>query len=233
MRLFRLFTVAGCVLMGASAALAADTWDFENADIGTLPRDWSSTKTGKGPGSVWKVTEDKSAPAGSKVLTQSSSEGPNPLFNLCVADKTSYKDLDLSVSFKALTGELDQGGGPVWRYKDANNYYVARMNPLEDNFRVYKVVAGKRSQLGSAEVTAPAAKWHTIRVVEKGDHIQCYLNGKLHLDVKDDTFTGAGKIGLWTKSDAVTEFDKLSVAAPVSRRRDRAARSSLLHPHLD
>jgi hypothetical protein len=192
----------------------ATRWIFEDATTGKIPAGWTAAKTGDGPGSVWRVIEDSSAPKGSKVLAQTSSDGPNPLFNLCVADETSYKDVDLSVSFKAVKGEKDQGGGPMWRYKDANNYYIARMNPLEDNFRVYKVVAGKRTQLGSAEVEAPAGKWHTIRIVHKENQIQCYLNGKLHLDVKDDTFRDAGKVGLWTKADAVTSFDDLSVAAP-------------------
>jgi hypothetical protein len=189
-------------------------WTFEDATSGKLPPGWTAAKTGEGPGSVWKVIEDSTAPKGSKVLAQTSSEGPKPLFNLCVADETRYLDVDLSVSFKAVNGETDQGGGLVWRYKDANNYYIARMNPLEDNFRLYKVVDGKRSQLGSAEVEAPAGKWHTIRIVQEGNHIQCYLNAKLHLDAKDDTFKDAGRIGLWTKADAVTSFDEVSVAAP-------------------
>lgn len=207
-------TVVACVLLAAATAVADETWTYEDAAAGKLPDGWSRAQTGKGEGSVWKVRQDESAPAGANVLTQTSSAGPNPLFNLCVAAKSSYKDVDLTVSFKALTGKIDQGGGPVWRYKDANNYYIARMNPLEDNFRVYKVVDGRRQQLGSSDVEAPAGKWHTIRVVQKGNQIQCYLNGKLHLDVKDDTFTDAGKIGLWTKADAVTSFDKLSVATP-------------------
>jgi hypothetical protein len=205
------------LLFTAVAAIDEPTstrWDFEDATAGKLPSGWTAAKTGEGPGSVWKVIEDSSAPRGPKVLAQTSPEGPNPLFNLCIADESGFTDLDLSVSFKAVMGETDQGGGPVWRYKDAKNYYIARMNPLEDNFRVYKVVAGKRSQLGSVEVEAAAGKWHTIRVVHKGNQIQCYLNGKLHLDVKDDTFKGAGKIGLWTKADAVTSFDELTVAAP-------------------
>ncbi len=193
---------------------AAKRWIFEDAKAGELPKGWTAAKTGTGPGSVWKVVEDSSAPKGPKVLAQTSSEGPIPLFNLCVADDTSYTDVDLSVSLKPREGDKDQGGGLVWRYKDADNYYVARVNPLEDNFRAYKVVAGKRAQLGSAEVEAAAGKWHTIRIVHKGDQIQCYLNGKLHLDAKDATFKDAGKIGLWTKADAVTSFDDLSVAAP-------------------
>ena len=213
MKPYHCLTVVACVFFSAAAAFADENekWTFEDAKVGALPEGWSSAKTGKGEGSVWKVRKDKSAPAGANVLTQTSSAGPNPLFNLCVADKSNYKDVNLTVSFKALTGKIDQGGGPVWRYKDANNYYIARMNPLEDNFRVYKVVDGRRRQLDSSNVKASAGKWHTIRIVHKGNQIQCYLNGKLHLGVKDDTFTDAGKIGLWTKADAVTSFDKLSV----------------------
>jgi hypothetical protein len=203
--------IVGVPLCGSHAA-ADETWSFEDPEEGKLPPSWSAAKTGKGPGSVWKIITDESAPAGPKVLAQTSSEGPTPLFNICVADKTSYTDVDLSVSFKAVSGKRDQGGGLVWRYRDANNYYVARVNPLEENFRVYKVVAGKRAQLGTADVDAPAGNWHTLRVVHKGDHIQCHLNGKLHLDVKDGTFTEAGKIGLWTKADAVTSFDALKVS---------------------
>src|SRR5438094_512454 len=84
-----------------------------------------------GEGSVWKIVEDKSAPKGSKVLAQTA-EGPGPLFNLCLADETSFRDLEITVSFKAVRGKKDQGGGLVWRYADPNNYYIARMNPLED-----------------------------------------------------------------------------------------------------
>ena len=93
----------------------------------------------------------------------------------------------------------------------SNNYYIARMNPLEDNYRVYKVVAGKRIQLGSVDIKISSGEWHTLRVVHEADHIQCYLDGKPHLDIKDDTFKEAGKIGLWTKADAQTYFANMKV----------------------
>ena len=183
----------------------------DDAKVGELPAGWAAAKTGDGPGSVWKVVEDAAAPHGKKVLAQTAADGPNRLFNLCVAEKTSFSDVDLSVAFKAVAGKLDQGGGLVWRYKDHDNYYVARMNPLENNYRVYKVVAGKREQLGTVDEKVASGEWHVLRVVHKGDHIQCHLDGKLRLDVKDDTFKEAGKIGLWTKADAQTRFADLQV----------------------
>jgi hypothetical protein len=112
---------------------------------------------------------------------------------------------------KPVAGQIDRGGGLIWRAKDGRNYYVARFNPLEDNYRVYKVVDGKRTQLQSADVKAPAG-WCDLRVVMLGDHIWCYLNGQLWLDVRDETFKSEGLIGLWTKADAQSVFDDLTAS---------------------
>ena len=205
--------VAAIAVFALTAVAQAKSWDFEDAAAGKLPPGWAAAKSGTGPGSVWTVQDDASAPKGPKVLAQTSSEGAKPLFNLCLAD-ASLGDVDLSVSLKAVRGKIDQGGGPLWRAKDANNYYVVRVNPLEANFRLYKVVAGKRTQLASADVEPIERKWQTIRVVHQGDRIRCYLDGQLEIDVKDATFPKPGKIGLWTKADAVTSFDNLSAAEP-------------------
>src|ERR1043165_5422074 len=141
------------ILASTSTATTKDPmrYDFEEAVVGKLPAGWTATQTGEGDGSIWKVVEDASAPKGKKVLAQVADKGPGPLFNLCIADKSKFGDIDLSTAFKAVAGKKDQGGGPVWRYKDAKNYYVVRMNPLEDNFRLYKVVDGKRIQLASTK----------------------------------------------------------------------------------
>ena len=210
-RIAPLLLVVTVLPLMASDKPPGKRWSFEDAKTGALPEEWSAAKTGKGAGSIWKVLEDESAPSGRKVLAQTSSKGPNRLFNLCVANTTKFKDLELTVSFKANTGKLDQGGGPVWRYQDANNYYICRHNPLENNFRVYKVIAGKRIQLASRVARADAGKWHKIRVVVRGNRFVCSVNG-MKLDVRDKSITKAGKIGLWTKADAVTAFDDLRVS---------------------
>ena len=106
------------------------------------------------------------------MLTEISSDGPRLMFNLCVAGETHFQNLEINASFKAHTGKTDQGGDPVGRYQNANNYYIARMNPLEDNFHVYKVENGKRSQLASSDFQSPAGEWQKIRIIRKGDSIQ-------------------------------------------------------------
>ena len=209
------WTVAALMAVGIGVTGADDkpkVLTFGKADVGKVPVGWTATQTGKGDGSVWKVVEDKTAPSKSGFALAQTAESPGAVFNLCVADDTSFKDVEVSIAFKANAGMKDQGGGVVWRYQDANNYYVARMNPLENNFRVYKVVGGKRSaEFQDAEVKAPAGEWHTLSVKMVGDKIECFVDGKKYLDAKDDTFPKAGKVGLWTKADAQTSFDSFIV----------------------
>lgn len=190
---------------------AADPVTFGKADVGKVPAGWTVAKTGEGKGSEWSVVADDTTPSKSGYALAQTAVGPNPLFNLCVKSGDAPADLEVSVALKAVDGTIDQGGGVVWRYVDPNNYYVARFNPLEDNFRVYKVVAGKRTQLASKEDLNPSAAWQTLGVRMKGSEIECSLDGKKHLTVKDETFAKAGKVGLWTKADAQTRFDRFEI----------------------
>ena len=150
--------------------------------------------------------------SGPRVLAQTG-RGSSPTFNLAIASATAYLDVDLSVKLHSVSGEIDQGGGLVWRLADPKNYYVARYNPLETNFRLYKVVAGKRTQLATADVDAGPG-WHALRVTMRGDAIACSLDEKPLLEARDGTFPKAGRIGLWTKADAATRFDTLAVKEP-------------------
>src|SRR5437773_1153472 len=120
------WTTMVVVIALAGAVAFADegkvrTFNFSKDDAGKLPNGWKAEKTGKGQGSVWKVVADETAPSKSGYVLAQTAESPNALFNLCVAEGTSHKDVEVSVSFKAVKGEKDQGGGIVWRYQDDNN----------------------------------------------------------------------------------------------------------------
>jgi len=187
-------------------------WTLDKTKVGETPAGWKTGVTGKADNSVWKIVEDKSAPGGALALAQTS-QSPSAIFNVCVYEGEKYKDVDISVAYKAVSGKIDQGGGIMWRVKDNNNYYIVRMNPLEDNFRFYTVVDGKRKELASKDVKAESSQWHTIRVVHKGNKIQCFLDGKLLIEMTDDTFQEAGMVGLWTKADAQTHFAEFQITA--------------------
>lgn len=210
---FMMGAVAATIVAGlAIAAEEARVLRFNRNDLGKVPAGWRADKTGKGQGSNWKIVEDMSAPSKTGYALAQTAESPNATFNLCVAEKSNFRDLEVQVSFKANKGAKDQGGGIVWRYRDPNNYYVARMNPLEDNYRLYHVIAGTRTQFGGKEgLKASAGEWHTLAIKHVGDTIECYLDGRKQIEAKDTRLTRAGKIGLWTKADAQTSFDDVRV----------------------
>ncbi len=208
--------ILGGVLQAGQPALGQEKkqFQFSKEAAGKVPDGWKVTQTNKGKGSEWKVVADPTAPSKTGFVLAQIAESPTAVFNLCIAEKTRFQDVEIRADFKAVKGDIDQGGGLVWRFKDAKNYYIARVNPLEDNFRVYKVVNGKRIQLDSVKVKVPAGKWHHIKIKQIGDKIECFLDGKKMMTVNDDTFTETGAVGLWTKADAQTYFDNIVVQAP-------------------
>lgn len=184
-------------LLGAAAT--KKVWDFADGEVSKLPQGFK-TEVGS-----WAVASD----GDNQVLAQSA-KNPNSVFNLVFVAGTNYQDVDLSVRLKAVEGNDDQGGGLVWRGRDKGNYYLARYNPLEDNYRLYKVEKGKRIMFKNADIKAQPG-WHTLRVTMKGEHIECFYDGKKYLEVDDRTFPDAGMIGLWSKADAQSYFDDLTL----------------------
>jgi 3-keto-disaccharide hydrolase len=189
---------------------------FEGTQTGVAPEGWTATLTGSGS-PRWTVESDQTAPSKSNVLKQSG----RATFPLILKNDTNIKNGFIEVKFKALAGSQDRAAGIVWRAKDANNYYVARANALEDNVVLYKTVNGVRSPLDivgrrggyGIETSVPANVWHSLRVDFKGSRFSVSFNGKQVFEVEDATFSDAGKIGLWTKADSVTLFDEMTYGA--------------------
>ena len=189
------------------------TYNFDSDLVGTVPPKFHSARTGKGTEGKWVVLADPSAPSKPNVVAQTSTDTTDYRFPLLIADEGSFKDLDLSVKFKPVSGDVDRAGGLVFRLKDANNYYVVRANALEDNYRLYHVVNGSRRQFAGANFKVAAGEWHELRVECAGNKIICYYDGQKKIEATDDTFKDAGKVGLWTKADSVTYFDDLKAIA--------------------
>ena len=210
-RALLMLAVAATVGLAADDPMARPTpIAFSKDDLGKVPDGWTAGHTGAGGGGAWKVVEAATAPGGKGLALAQVGASPGPVFNLCLADKPRLRDLELGVALEPVAGEKDQGGGLVWRCRDENNYYIARYNPLEENFRVYKVVAGKRIQLATQEGVKSTKGWRTMQVKHSGAAIECHLDGKKYLTARDDTFPDAGRVGLWTKADAQTRFAALA-----------------------
>ena len=214
------------VLLLLTATLAAQTpsrrvLDFESDKAGQVPGLFSFALTGSGRPGVWLVKKDEASADRGNVLAQTDADRTSYRFPVAVFNDVTTKDVDISVRFKPVSGGVDQAGGLVWRYRDANNYYLVRANALEGNVVLYKVENGKRTDLplkGSGrtygkKAAVPKDTWSQLGVTVRGPLFTVSLNGQGLYEVEDTTFTSAGKVGVWTKADSVTYFDDLTVVA--------------------
>jgi hypothetical protein len=202
MNAIAVLTLAATMLI---AVVFADAVNFDNVKAGAPPPGWTATKTGTGD-PKWTVEPDDTAPSKPNVLKQSG----QATYPVCIKDDTNLKDGFVEVKFKPVSGKEDQAGGVIWRAKDANNYYIARANALEDNVTAYHTINGRRTEKKRTTMKVASNQWHTLRVEFQGSHFTVMCDGKKAIDWDDETFKDAGKVGVWTKADSVTLFDDFS-----------------------
>jgi hypothetical protein len=194
--------IASAALSALATIARAESVTFDAEAVGTMPAGWECGSTGGGA-PRWAIVADPNAPSAPNVLKQSGS-GPFPW---CVARSVVLTDGAVEVKFKPLSGREDQAGGVVWRWKDGDNYYVARANALENNVSLYYTEAGRRQTIKYVDAPVAANSWHTLRVEFKGTRIRVALDGKAYIEIDDSHVTGAGAVGVWSKADSVTAFD--------------------------
>ena len=187
------------------------TFTFEGNPVGAPPAEFEFARTGRGAEGKWTVELELERGGKNHVLRQSSADKTDYRFPVAVVKNASMHDVTLTVRARPLTGEVDQGFGLVWRYRDANNYYVTRCNALEDNCTIYHVIAGSRRAFQNHSVKVTSNAWHTLKMEARGNHYTVWFDGAKVLDARDDTFQ-SGQVGLWTKADSVIEFDDFTIA---------------------
>jgi hypothetical protein len=197
--------VLSIALTLAATAASAGGENFDAVKPGTLPEDWTCGVTGKGS-PIWKVEADTSAPSTPNVLKQSGSG----TFPWCVKQSVRIADGFVEVKFKPLAGREDQAGGVLWRFKDRDNYYIARANALENNVSLYYVEKGRRIMIKYVAAPVAANQWHTLRAEFSGKAIKVIFDGKQYIGLENNQIAGEGAVGVWTKADSVTAFDDFS-----------------------
>lgn len=149
------------------------------------------------------------APSAPNLLRQAGSD----TFAWCVVDESAVESGFVQVRFRPVSGKTDQAGGLVWRWKDGEHYYVARANALENNVSLYCTEGGIRKTIRYVDAPVAANAWHVLRVDFQGSRIRVSLDGKTYIEADDARIAGAGRVGVWTKADSVTDFDDFSFAA--------------------
>ena len=193
-------------MTGIHAAKTANAFgeaiNFDDEQAGALPRGWIAGVTGSGT-ATWQVAAEPSAPSKPNVLKQSGIG----TFPWCVRPSIGLTDGFVEVKFKPVSGNEDQAGGVVWRWKDGDNYYVARANALENNVSLYYTEGGRRMTIKYVNAPVSGGQWHTLRAEFAGKAIRILLDGKSCIAIDDAHISGPGAAGVWTKADSVTMFD--------------------------
>ena len=198
-------SIAALVTLAVLTTAHAETINFDRDEVGKVPAGWTAGVTGRGA-PRWAVETDATAPSKPNVLKQSGQGS----FPWCVKKDISIADGFVEVKFKPISGSEDAAGGLMWRWKDGDNYYVARANALENNVSLYYTKGGSRNTIKYVDAPVPANQWHTLRVEFSGKNIKVLLDGKPYIGLQDTHIAGAGAAGVWTKADSVTAFDDFS-----------------------
>src|SRR5262249_34374950 len=103
--------VASATLGAEPSKATRQTWPFESDEPGKIAKGFPAEV------GVWEVARD----GGNHVLFQKA-KNDNATFNVALVRGTRFKDVDLSVRLKAVAGEVDRGGGLVWRATGRDNY---------------------------------------------------------------------------------------------------------------
>lgn len=195
---------------------AGDIVRFDHCGSGGLPPKWTVSMTHTGGVPRWELVADASAPSPPCVLAQLSADPTAGRFPLAIWEGALFRDGEVSVAFKPVSGSVDQAAGVIWRYRDPNNYYIVRANALENNVVLYKVVDGTRvsiapkglpSRAYGVKHPVTAGKWAILRATFDGNLFTVFLDGKQLFQAEDRSLGLPGRTGLWTKADSVTYFD--------------------------
>jgi hypothetical protein len=208
---FLILVIGGSPMSPTSSAQSATTQiDLSGMKTGIAPEDFAFSRTGGGDVGEWRVVDDPTAGNG-RVIAQTSKDTTDYRFPLAVYQRVSAKNVDVKMRFKPVDGKVDQAGGIVVRLTTPDDYYVVRANALEDNVRFYRVIKGRREQLKGANIKVTTNEWHTLELRAEGDRFTVSFDGKQLYTAQDNTFAGAGRVGLWTKADSVTYFDTIAI----------------------
>jgi hypothetical protein len=127
-------------------------------------------------------------------------------------DVKDFRDGEISIRFRLLAGQLDQCAGILFNLKPNGDYLTVRFNGKEDNLVLWTFKSGKRSfvKKGSENVHIPLGEWHTMKIAVAGTSLRGFLDDKplLEYTLAEPVW---GKVGVWSKTDSVSQFARYVV----------------------
>jgi pyruvate,water dikinase len=133
-------------------------------------------------------------------------------FPLAVAKGAELADGRLSVLVRPMAGIIDQAGGLALGLRNAGNYFVFRVNAVEQNVMFSEFVDGRRIIRAQRPLALDSGQTYRLEVEVSGGRMRGLVDGRLALEY-DAGRPVAGYVGLWTKADSVTRFSGLALDA--------------------
>ena len=115
-----------------------------------------------------------------------------------------------SLQVKPLHGSIDQVGGLVFGLRNIGNYFVFRINALEDNAMLFEFANNNRIERARCDLPVARGQWYALEVAVRDNSVSCWVNGAVVFDYQADRSLN-GHVGLWTKADSVTQFSHLTI----------------------
>ena len=138
-------------------------------------------------------------------------------FPLAIARDSEVSEGTLRVRVKPVAGSIDQAGGLAFGIKNINNYFVLRINALEDNVILFEYVNSRRLTRATVPKEIKKDQWYLLAVEFSGHTLKGYLDDELLIEYTAERPL-RGYVGLWTKADSVTYFDELTIEAKGKKR---------------
>lgn len=131
-------------------------------------------------------------------------------FPLIIAKDSNMADGSAEVLVKPLAGTIDQAGGLAFAIRDWANYFVLRINALENNATLFEFRNGKRFERQGIETPVIRDQWHHLRIETEAQQIRAFLNDRQIMAWQAESSL-TGYLGVWTKADSVTLFKGLAM----------------------
>jgi hypothetical protein len=214
----RIFILLCGLALGWPVAGAELQFDFSQLSSNSPLAKFHAEVLGSGGPAAWKIVSDEVPSlftpltdraqnvARQSVLAQTSQNPADERFPMFVYDGEKFRDFTFSTRFKIVSGVTEQMAGVVFRFQNASNFYVVRVSALGKNIRFYKVVDGARSEPIGPACSVALGAWHQLSVQCEGTQITLWLDDQLVMPPLGDHTFSEGKLGFWTKSDAVSYF---------------------------
>ena len=199
---------------------SATSINFDSAKLGEIPPGWSPAVSNLGTAPNWMVRHDPTAPSRPNVLAPEWRGESHHHAPLCLFDKVTAVDGDISVRMKIISGRERQEAGVAFRVIDQNNYYLVRASAREHNLMMLRVKDGHAERIrangarpGAFGVSHPIkiGDWNLMRVTYKGNEATVYFNHRKVFDAKDNALNSPGRAGVWTSAGTIAHFDDFRI----------------------